>query len=554
MVKISQEAEMADYKIKKGIKSLFNWWPAALSVSSKPKPTAHLDGSREFRHLFSWSYDGEKNLGEIGPIIDYRPNFPLLRLRSWQSYLESEISQTIVKKFALWVVGSGLKLQSEPAAEVLKSENITIEPEQFNDQVESRFGLFAKSKSSDYSNMEGLHAKANSAFLNAIIGGDVLVVLRLIDDQVKVQLIDGGHVQSPGFGHDFLKDSKANGTRIRNGIEINKKGEHIAFFIRTSFSKFERIEAKGKESNLTMAFLVYGLKYRLDYYRGMPLISVVLETLKKMDRYKEATVGSAEERQKIAYFIEHGVNSTGENPLLKQLARASDAGAESDSDLPRDVNNTQLAETVAASTNKMVFNMPQDSMMKSLESKNELHFKDFYGVNVDLIAAALEIPPEVAMSKYDSNFSASRAALKDWEHTLNVSRANFSSTFYQNVYDFWLQIQILQNKIEAPGYLKAVQQNDIMVLDAYRNARWVGASVPHIDPEKEVKAERLKLGDSGASIPLTTAEAATEHLNGGDLSSNMEQYAKELEESKKLDILAPDSPPENPIDPDTEDD
>lgn len=536
---------MEDSKIKKGIKSMFNWWPTALSFPSKPKPEAHIDGTRQFRHLFSWSYDGEKNLGEIGPIIDYKPDFQLLRLRSWQSYLESEISQTIVKKFALWVVGSGLKLQAEPAKKVLKSENITIEPEKFNDQVESRFGLFAKSKSSDYSNMEGLHAKANSAFLNAIIGGDVLVVLRFIDDQVKVQLIDGAHVQNPSFGRDFFKDSKTNGTRIRNGVEIDKKGEHIAFFVRTSFSKFERIEAKGKESNLTMAFLVYGLKYRLDYYRGMPLISVVLETLKKMERYKEATVGSAEERQKIAYFIEHSVGSTGENPLQRQLARAMDADAPVDSDLPRDVNNTQLANTVAASTNKQVFNMPINSAIKALESKNELHFKDFYSVNVDLIAAALEIPPEVAMSKYDSNFSASRAALKDWEHTLNVSRANFSSTFYQNVYDFWLQIQILQNKIQAPGYLKAVQQDDIVILDAYRNARWVGASVPHIDPEKEVKAERLKLGDSGGSIPLTTAEAATEHLNSGDSASNMEQYSRELKKSKELDISDQEDPPQN---------
>ncbi len=536
MAKTSQEIEMAGYKIGKRIGGAIRDWLFEPIHFNKPKPEAHIDGTRQFRHLFSWSYDGEKNLGEIGPIINYRPDFQLLRLRSWQSYLESEISQTIVKKYALWVVGSGLKLQAEPATKVLESENITVESEKFNDQVESRFGIFAKSKSSDYSNMEGLHAKAKKAFLNAIIGGDVLVVLRFIDNQIKVQLIDGAHVQSPAFGHNFLNEAKNNGNRIIDGVEINKKGEHIAFFVRSSFSKFERIEAKGKESNLTMAFLVYGLNYRLDYYRGMPLISVVLETLKKMERYKEATVGSAEERQKIAYFIEHGVNSTGENPLQKQMARAMDADASFDSDIPSDVNNTKLADTVAASTNKMVFNMPINSAMKALESKNELHFKDFYGVNVDLIAAALEIPPEVAMSKYDSNFSASRAALKDWEHTLNVSRANFSSTFYQNVYDFWLQIQILQNKIDAPGYLKAVQENDVMVLDAYRNARFVGASVPHIDPEKEVKAERLKLGDSAINIPLTTVEAATERLSGGDSSSNMEQYSKELEESKKLGI------------------
>lgn len=509
-------------------------------------PSAFIgnNGTGKYRTLFSLSYDGEKNLGEIGPAINYRPDFARLRIRSWQSYLESEVSQTILKKFALWVVGSGLKLQAEPASKVLESENITLDSEEFNNVVESRFGIFSKSKSSDYSNMESLHKKAKQAFLNAIIGGDVLVVLRFIEDQLKVQLIDGAHVQSPFPGDSFFTQVKANGNRIINGVEISKTGEHVAFYVRTSTSKIEKIPAKGEESGLTMAFLVYGLKYRLDYYRGMPLISVVLETLKKMERYKEATVGSAEERQKIAYFIEHGVQSTGENPLQKTLAKAFDADAQTDLSIPRDIENNKLADTVAATTNKQVFNMPIDAQIKALDSKNELYFKDFYSINVDLIAAALEIPPEVAMSKYDSNFSASRAALKDWEHVLNVTRANFSSVFYQNIYDFWLETEILKNKIQAPGYLRAMQEKDVTVLDAYRNARFVGASVPHIDPVKEVNAERLKLGDSAKSIPLTTIEAATERLNSGDSSSNMEQYSKEKRKAKELDILDQDNPPQ----------
>jgi len=118
-----------------------------------------------------------------------------------------------------------------------------------------------------------------------------------------------------------------------------------------------------------------------------------------------------------------------------------------------------------------------------------------------------------------------------------VTRNNFSSTFYQNIYNFWLETEILKNKIQAPGYLKAAQENDIMVLDAYRNARFVGPPVPHIDPVKEVAAERLKLGDTAASIPLTTIEAATERLNGGEAASNMEQYSTELQKSKDLDIV-----------------
>ncbi len=142
------------------------------------------------------------------------------------------------------------------------------------------------------------------------------------------------------------------------------------------------------------------------------------------------------------------------------------------------------------------------------------------------------------MSKYDSNFSASRAALKDWENTLNVKRKEFAFAFMQPIYNFFLEIEILNNRISAPGYLLARLIGDMYILEAYRNARFIGMPVPHIDPLKEVKAEREKLGARGADFPLTTVEAATENLGGGESRSNMEQFSEELVTAKELDILA----------------
>jgi capsid protein len=210
--------------------------------------------------------------------------------------------------------------------------------------------------------------------------------------------------------------------------------------------------------------------------------------------------------------------------------------------IPLDSFSNALADKITVTTEKQAFNMPIGAHLKSLESKNELYFKDFYSTNIMLFCAAAQIPYEVAMAKYDSNYSASRGAIKDWEHKLNVRRANFAFQFMQPVYDFWLEVRILQRKIYAPGYLKARIKNDRMLLEAFRNARFVGTPVPHIDPVKEVEAERLKLGDAGASIPLTTVEAATESLNGGDSTANIEQFAEELKTSKKLGIK-PELPP-----------
>src|SRR5437899_3129014 len=93
------------------------------------KPRAQFAGysTGQTRPFYSWTFNGEKNLGEIGPIKSYVLDYEALRLRSWQSYIESELTKTIIDKRIRRIVGKGLKLQSEPNKELLKQEGITID-------------------------------------------------------------------------------------------------------------------------------------------------------------------------------------------------------------------------------------------------------------------------------------------------------------------------------------------------------------------------------------------------------------------------------------------
>jgi capsid protein len=479
--------------------------------------------------IFQWSYDGEKNLGAIGPLIDYYLDYEALRTRSWKAYLDSEVAQTILGKFSLWVVGSGLKLQSEPIQRVLASNKITLNKQEFNEDVEAMFSVFCNSKDSDYCGMKNIHQLARKAFLHSLIGGDVLVILRYVNNQITVQLIDGAHVCTPYTG-SYVND----GTSIINGIETDAKGKHIAYHVKKDMLSFERIPCVDTSSGLTTAFLVYGLEYRLDNNRGLPLIAAVMQTISQLDRYKEATIGAAEEGAKVVYTVEHHLNAEGTDILANELRRARGEVSE---DLPQDTAGEQIANKVAATTNKQTYNMPPGAQMKAFNSQKELYFKDFYQTNINLVCSTVGIPPNVAMSVYDGSYSSSRAAIKEWEHTLNVNRADFSFQFYSHLYAFWLDIQILKNKVQAPGYIQARINANKEVLGAYRYARFVGASVPHIDPLKEVQAARLKLGDTSNSIPLSTVEQETESLNTGESDANIEQYAKELEQSKELGVV-----------------
>lgn len=518
--------------------SIFKW------PFSKEKEVQQEEVSKDaffggqYTPLLSVDFDGEKTPGELGPVIEYDLDNFALRARGWEAYLSSDIAQTITKRFVMWIVGKGLRLQCEPSDVVLNSEGFKgLDIESFCTTTEARFNLHTQLKESDYKGLDNTQRLASTILTNAIVGGDVLCVQRVTNGIVNTQLIDGMNISTPIAG-DAISNATKRGNRIDNGIELNSKGEHVAFHVKVVNEgialKYKRILAKGPASGQTMAFLVTGFKYKIDDNRGIPLFSAVLENIKKLDRYKEAIVGTAEEQAKVVYQIVHGRSSTGDNPLANNMTKAIGRGNE----LPTDVNGKQLADNVAATTNKSTFNMPVDSELKALGvSGSQANFETFLNANKGIFSATFGIPPEVAFMKYDSNYSASRAAIKDWEHSIGVWRNDLSFQFYNPTYKLWLHLQIITGKIIAEGYLSAVTQDNVMALAAFRNARFIGASVPHIDPVKEVAAQRLKLGKTGENIPLTTAEKATEALDEGDYNVNVIKYAKELVDSKELKIL-----------------
>src|SRR5690349_13699321 len=105
------------------------------------KPRARLTESvGRYNTIGGITFTGEKNIGELGPARDYVIGYGILRSRSWQMYLESEIVQTIIRKFGTWVIGVGLKLQSEPETDVIADEGAgTLDKNVFSKKIEQRW-------------------------------------------------------------------------------------------------------------------------------------------------------------------------------------------------------------------------------------------------------------------------------------------------------------------------------------------------------------------------------------------------------------------------------
>jgi len=476
-------------------------------------------------------WDGEKNLGELGSVVRRVPDYKKLRLRSYDAYATIDTVKAIASKFVYLTIGQGLKLQAEPNTTVLESEGVNVDEKafaEFRKSVEARFMIWANSKECDYKKEKNLHELANDFYKGSFLGGDDLCIVRYSDYGPNIQYVSGEHLCSPGLDNDYHAKAEKDGGYIEDGIEFDKDGREVAYFIRikvkNGLDKYERVPAFGEKSKKRLAWIVSGTKISPDHNRAVPEMSQSLEKINKLDRYIEAAVTKAEQAANLVYTIEHEEFSTGENVLDEIVAKKRGETVTSTDPAADKILADGLANKIAQQTSGMAYNMPIGSKFKAFESKIETDFSGFHDKIFDSISSGQDLPPEVAKQSFNSNYSASRAAIMSLEHIIAIKRQNFANSFYIPYYKLWLEHQILTKKITAAGYLE--NMDNLMVTESYTQCRFTGKNMPHIDPLKEIKAIREMLGLNGA-VPLISREQASEMLGVGSWDENFMKYLEE---------------------------
>jgi capsid protein len=486
-------------------------------------------------------YNGEKTNGSLGNPINLLPDHGSLRARSYEAFLTNDSIRIAISPLLRRIIGSGLTMQAEPHKKLLELENVKEDLEAFTLNVETYWEVWAKSKRVDIKCKHSLHELAQQHEETKLLGGDDLVILR-IDEKynLKVQVVDGQHVKSPPIGHAFTTSAKASGHKIIQGVEINPSGEYVAFYVEKEnygermlsiIYELERIPAKNDEG-ITMAWMGYGMKLRIDHHRGIPITAAILEKTAKLDRYTEATVSTAEERAKVVYVLEHGRTSDGSNPLADNIkARlgsiASDGSAEA----------KIVAQAISVTEERQVHSLAPDQSLKAVSSRSEIQYDPFFNAIFTQICATVGTPPEVALQKYNSNYSASRAAILAFQDVVALYRSKCGNDFYGPIYFVWLYIHILKNKVSAEKYLQAWTDDNMDVVEAYSGAKFTGINMPHIDPLKEMNAIRAALGEGYKNMPLISLEQATEQAGAGDWESNASKLSQEIKLAKKLKVV-----------------
>lgn len=467
--------------------------------------------------VYSFAFDGSDELTINKPIIEYTPDHLALAQRSWQAYYESEIVQMVLGNDIRWTIGSGLTYRAEPSIHLLEKMGISMEADQFAATAEEYFKVLKKSRLSVYSKTQNLDQYFAAGRLVKQVSGDALYVYRFRDGVYNVQIIDGMNVWS--------ERREFEGREIRHGVELNPDGSHEAYWIRVKGQFASQRLAVYSDTGRQLVYMGYASKYRIDDVRGMPFLSACLATADAITEYRRTTLASAQERENIAYFAEHGKASEGEDvlkPGLKQRAQAlAIQGVPPETGAERLAVSPSTAGKIKATTKKQFINMPIDTTLKVVESKNNLYFKEFFRENLGVVcAAAGGQPPEMVLNKFEGSFSSSRMGGEVWDHNKNILIEDEITVSYKPFVDLNNEALVRTGRISAPGYREAIDRDPITKEAANKN-RFLGKPVPHVDPVKEAKAEREKLGDAFDNVPLTTPTDSAERLGCGDYTANI---------------------------------
>ena len=353
----------------------------------------------------------------------------------------------LIRRLVTNEINTGLSLEAFPDEAILGMTE--EEANDWAENVESRFFLWGNNPNlCDFKRVSTFGEIQRQARMEALISGDVLVVLRFnnVTNLPAIQLISGEDVQTPLLG----KVSPRKGNTIEYGVELNSNRRPVAYWVRQKDGSSKRLSAVGERSGRRQAWLLYGTEKRHEEVRGLPLFTIIMQSLKEIDRYRDAAARKAVLNAILAMFIKKDQDKLGTRPVSGGATRI-DQGTVTNSN--GDTRQYNLAGQIPG----LVFEELQvgETPVGFNNQGVDVNFGVFEEAMVQSIAWANEIPPEILTLAFSNNYSASQAAINEFKIYLNKRWYIWGETLCAPLYQEWLISEVQLGMISAPGMLQS---------------------------------------------------------------------------------------------------
>ena len=325
---------------------------------------------------------------------------------------------------------------------------------------------------------------------------------------------------------------------IVDGVKLDSRGRHLGYWIRNDTvdrpvnidqweDRYTYIPARGEKSGRRTAWLVYGPDKREDGVRGEPLLGIAITALKTILNYRDSAALKADLNSKIVGFIKR----TKDVPPSMNLSQGAVRRTEVTADATGETPPVTMQEVLPGMYLERL--QPGEEPAPYSQMGTDVNFGPFEAAVIAGLAWALEIPPEILILSFRSNYSASQAALQEFKIFLNKERPRFAGEHCQNLLEEWFIAELLIGKIQAGEFLAAY--TDPMRYDevaAWLKTDWNGAIKPSVDIVKQTVGYKTMVNEC-----WITNDRASRELTGTKYSENCRRVRRENE--LKIDAIRP---------------
>jgi lambda family phage portal protein len=438
--------------------------------------------SQVLRSLASW-------LPTLGSGRTDLPRYERERMaaRSYDAFRNQPIARAAISRCRTSVVGTGLMMvPSVDGATLGISEEAA---EELNAKIATEWHLYYDNPSEvDIEATLDGSGQQSLAFATALLAGDVWALTPFKERLggiygLKIQLIDPARVSNP----DNLPDTQT----LQDGVEITVDGEPVAIYIRNRhpddrivgvFDAWVRrnIFAPTGERRV---FQVWNDKDRIGSTRGAPYLAPILEPLQTLEQYSRAELLAAVVSAMFTIFIK------------KEQQTVDERG----DPIPVIQGNTALGEAangIALAPAAVIDLAPGEDIAQANPARPNANYDPFFLAIVTQIGAALEIPIDELLLRYNSSYSAARAAMLQAWRFYTMRRWWLVQQFCQPHYALWFQEAVARGRIPAINFADPIRRA------AYTQAIWVGPARGAMDETQEATAagKRIDIGVSNETI------------------------------------------------------
>ena len=353
---------------------------------------------------------------------------------------------------------------------------------------------------------------------------DMFVRLYYSDDRkllnpLQFEMIDPDQLEIDSYTNSSGYSSKL------DGIKRNKKGEEIAYVIMaedpSTPGKVERITIPATNNSGSRRFMLHG--FTPEYAgqgRGYSRLSHLIQDFEHLTDFEIAQIEKAIAQSVMAFTVES------DSDLAPQEINLGSVGIDAAVGSPPTENPVTGTAIQVDQLQEMTYKESGSAMILQPQGKQKLKpvpnsapsdsYESFVDAKSRYLFASASVPIEVALMKFGTNYSASRASLLlFWEEVVR-HRKEMATDYLNPTYEAWLSEEIAAGRVEAPGW------SDPLLRAAWLNCRWIGSSIPNIDQLKTAKADK-----ENVSMGATTLKRVARQVNGSDHNANVATLARE---------------------------